>query len=64
MEVYSTDGPRDLVEADVIKSFKASAIDARHSMIRYKEVFFPSHEQVFSVRVILVAKVWLPGLSS
>lgn len=35
-----------LLEADVVKPGKRSSVDVLYFMIRYQEVFFPSHEHV------------------
>lgn len=62
MEVYPTDGPFDLVEADVVKPFETCTGDSPHSMIGDEEIFFPSHEHVLALRKVAVGEVGPPGL--
>ena len=57
MEIDSIDSARYLIEADIVKSFKASAVNLAHAMIWHQEFLFPAHEHVFAVCAILVMEV-------
>jgi hypothetical protein len=53
MEVNPTNTPINLIETDVIKPLETRARNSLHAMIRHEEVFFPAHEDVFALLVIL-----------
>ena len=57
MEIDSIDSARYLVEADIVKPFKARAVNFAHAMIWHQEFLFPAHEHVFAVCAILVMEV-------
>lgn len=57
MEIYPADCSFNLVEADVVEPFEARPRDSPHAMIRDEEVFFPPHEDVFSLGEIAVREV-------
>lgn len=57
MEVNPTDTAGHLVKADVVKPFEARPGYGADSVIRYQEVLLPSHEYVFSLRIILIAEI-------
>jgi len=62
MEVYSAYGPLNLVEADVVETFKAGTSDCSHSVIRNQEMFLPPHEDVLSLCHARDVKIALPSL--
>ena len=53
VEVYPTDTPITLIEADIIKALKTGTCDRFHAMVRHEEVFFPTHEDMFPLLVVL-----------
>jgi hypothetical protein len=59
VEIYSANCSLNLVEADVIEAFEARTTDCSDSVIRYQEVFLPSHEYVVSLAHIWDVKVAL-----
>ncbi len=59
MEIYAANSTLDLIEADVIEPFKAGPVDIRHTMIRNKEVLLPPHEDILTLRIVLVREVRL-----
>jgi len=62
MEVYSTDCPLNLVEADVVESLKAGTSNCSHSVVRNQEMFLPPHEDILSLCHTRNVKVSLPSL--
>lgn len=62
MEVNPADIAADLIKADIIKAFETRAVDLTHAMVRDQEGFFPAHEDVFSLREVLVVEIGLFGL--
>ena len=57
MEVDATDGARNLVEAYVVETFKASSHDLSDPMVWHEKVFFPSHEDVLSLPTVLIVEI-------
>lgn len=62
MKIDSIDSARYLVEANIIKSLEARAVNLAHAMIWHQEFLFPAHEHVFAVCAILIVEVGLLGL--
>ena len=62
MEIYPAHRPLDLIEADVVKPFETGAHDLTHTVVRHKEGFLPAHENVLTLRAVLVMEVGLLGL--
>ena len=52
MKIDAADSTRALVEADIVESFKTGTSDGLDLVIRYQEVFLPTHEDVFPLGVI------------
>lgn len=50
MKVDATDGPRALIEADVVEPLEARTRDRFDPVIWHEEVFLPPHEQMLSLR--------------
>lgn len=61
VEIHAGDGAFDLVEAYVIKSLKARPRDGPNAVIRHQKIFFPTHEDIFALREVLVGEVWFLG---
>ena len=59
VEVNSADGTRHLVETYIVKPFETSPHNLPHPVIRNEKVFFPPHEDVFSLRAVLVVEIRL-----
>lgn len=57
VEVNATYAARTLVEAYVVETFEAGPSDSFDAMVGYEEVFFPPHEEVFSLLVVLECEV-------
>ena len=60
MKVNPRDGPRDLVEADVVEALEAGAADLPHPIIRHEELLLPPHEHVLPLRHVRIPKIRLP----
>ena len=61
MEIYPAHSPLDLVEANVVKSFKTSAHDLAHAVVRNEEGLLPAHEDVLALQPVLVVEVGFLG---
>lgn len=61
VEIYPAHRPRRLVEADVIESFEARSSDRFDTVVGYKKVLFPAHEEVLSLLIVLQGEVWAFG---
>lgn len=59
MKIYTAYGTLHLIEAYVIETFEARPMNICHPVIRNKEVLLPSHEDILSLRIVLVGEVWL-----
>lgn len=57
MKVYAADATRTLIEAYIVEALEAGSSDCFDSMIGYEEVFFPPHEEVLSLLVVLECEV-------
>ena len=53
MEIYTLDGARDLVEANIVEALEACAADGSDSVVWHQEVFLPAHEQMLFLYPIL-----------
>lgn len=62
MEINPTDVAADLVEADVVKPFETRPLDLAHAVVGDQEGFLPAHEDVLSLREVLVVEVGFAGL--
>ena len=62
MEVDPLDRARDLVKHDVVKPFETGAHDLSHPVVGHEEGFFPAHEDVFALEMVLVVEVGAFGL--
>lgn len=62
MEIYAADSTLALVEADIVKAFKARAVDSAYTVIRYQEMFLPPHKYVLSLCQTLNVQVPLARL--
>lgn len=62
MEVNSANRSLDLVEADVVKAFKACAANRPYSVVWDQEVLLPPHEYILSLRQTWDMKVTFPSL--
>jgi hypothetical protein len=49
VEINAADSTLALVEADIIEAFKARTTNCAYTVIRYQEVFLPSHKYVLSL---------------
>ena len=56
MEIDATNCSLHLVEADEVEALEACARYAADSMVRDEKVLLPSHEEMFSLRIIAVAE--------
>jgi hypothetical protein len=59
VEVDSINGSCHLIEADIVETLKARAIDLPNAVIWYQELLLPPHEHVLAVGAILVVEVGL-----
>jgi hypothetical protein len=57
MEVYTTHGSLDLIEADIVKSLEAGARDGSHPVVGNEEIFLPSHEHVLTLSKVAVCEI-------
>lgn len=57
MKVDSTDFPSDLTKADIVETFKAGTGYGANSVVRYEEMFLPSHKEIFTLSEVLVRKI-------
>ena len=55
--IYTRESTPLLVEAYIVEAFKASAGNGCDAMVRDQEIFLPSHEDMFSLGKVLVAKI-------
>ena len=62
MEIYATDCSMALIEADIVEAFKARPTNSAYTVIRYQEVFLPSHKNILSLCQPLNIQVSLPRL--
>jgi hypothetical protein len=62
MKVYPAYVSSHLVEANIIKPFKARPRDLTHTMVGNEKRFLPPHEEILPLGAILVVKVGLFGL--
>jgi hypothetical protein len=53
MEVNPTNTPINLIETNIIKALETGTRDRFHAVVRHEEVFFPAHEDVLALLVIL-----------
>jgi hypothetical protein len=53
VEINPTNTPVNLIKTNVIKPLETRARDCLDAVIRHEEVFFPAHEDVFALLVIL-----------
>merc|ERR1712093_266417 len=53
MEINARHRAIALVKADVIETFKARSSNRLDLVIRHQEIFFPSHEEMFALGIIL-----------
>ena len=53
MEINPTDTPINLIETNVIKALETRARDRLDAVVGYEEVFFPAHEDVLALLVVL-----------
>lgn len=64
VEIYPANVAVDLVETNIIESLEARAGYFSNAMVRNEKNFFPSHEDILTLRAILIVKVGLFGLLS
>jgi len=57
MEIDTTYASRNLVEADIIETFEACAINSPDTVVWDEEVFLPPHKDVVPLRKVLVCKI-------
>lgn len=62
MEVNTTHGSLNLIEADIVESLEASARDSSHPMVRDKEILLPSHEHMLTLSKVAVREISPLGL--
>ena len=53
MEINPTDTPVNLIKTDVVEPLEAGACDRLDAVIWHEEVFFPAHEDVLALLVVL-----------
>lgn len=53
VEVNPTDTPVNLIKTDVVEPLEAGACDRLDAVIWHEEVFFPAHEDVLALLVVL-----------
>lgn len=53
-----------LVEADVVEAFKTSSSNGLDLVVWDQEVFFPSHKQMLTLRVVLACEIGRFGVLS
>ena len=56
VEINPTDTPVNLIKTDVIEPFEAGARDRLDAVVWHEEVFFPAHEDVLALLVVLERK--------
>lgn len=57
VKVNAAHAARTLIEAYVVETFEAGSGDCFDAMIGYEKVFFPPHEEVLSLLIVLECEV-------
>ena len=50
-----------LVEADVVETLEAGAVDRLHPVIGHQEMLLPAHENVFALRHVAHGNAYVAG---